>query len=67
MSYLVEGPDGREPEGRLRAGAEKLEDWDGRNQLSARRPLQVDDGVSGLVHDHLGLVAQAVQWKIKFT
>ncbi len=64
--YLIEGPDCRESKRRLRARAEKLKNGDCRNQFSARRSLQVDDGVGSLVYDHLRLVAQAVKKNIYF-
>ena len=47
------------PQSWFRTGAEQLEDRDSWGQFPAGGSLHVDDGVSRLVDDHLGLVAQA--------
>ena len=58
-SHLIQGPDGCKSKSRLWARAEQLEDRNSRNQFSACRPLQVDNGVSGLINNHLRLVTEA--------
>jgi hypothetical protein len=57
--HLIQRPDGGESQRRLRRAAEQLEHADRGGQLATSRPLQIDDGVSGFVHHHFGLVPQA--------
>lgn len=65
ISYLVQCPDGSEPQSRFWGATEQLKHRDSRSQLLGGRVLKIDDGVSRLINHNLTLVSEAVLNEVK--